>query len=294
MLKYLIFGAGGFGTRYSNDVLQSGEGEIVCFLDNSKAKQGTQINGIDVLAPEKIHELTYDVVVIITPGFENDIVQQLKKLGVDENKIRINECGGLITSHIETRKIWLTDFAKIIYASNIIGNVAEAGVFRGDFAKHINTVFSDKTLYLFDTFEGFPAQDVEKEELPSNSKAGYYDFTSEELVLSKLPYKEKAIIKKGYFPQSAQGIDDKFCFVNLDLDLYQPTLEGLKFFWDKMSEGGVILIHDYFGIDFPNVKTAVADFEKWLGEPLKMLPIGDTLSIAVIKHLPPAKRPKSA
>jgi hypothetical protein len=191
--------------------------------------------------------------------------------------------GGGNNSHIETRKIWLTDFARIIYARGIFGNVAEAGVFRGDFAKHINAMFPDKTLYLFDTFEGFPVEDLEKEELHSNSKAGYYDFTSEELVLNKMPHKEKVVIKKGYFPQTAQGIYDNFCFVNLDLDLYQPTLEGLKFFWDKMSECGVILIHDYFGIDFPNVKTAVSDFEKLLGEPLKMLPIGDTLSIAVVK-----------
>ena len=76
---------------------------------------------------------------------------------------------------------------------------------------------------------------------------------------------------------------EKFCFLNLDLDLYQPTFEGLKFFWDKMSECGVILIHDYFSTDFPNVKTAVVDFEEWLGKPLKMMPIGDTLSISIIK-----------
>jgi len=282
MKRIVIFGAGGFGMKYSNDILSRGEDKIVCFLDNSKAKQGTQINGIDVFSPEKIKELDYSVVeIVVASGLENDIVHQLKELGVDEKKINVPLKEG--SSHIDIRKIWLTDLAKTFYARNIIGNVAEAGVFRGDFAQHINITFPDKTLYLFDTFEGFPAQDVEKEELPSNSKAGYYDATSEELVLNKLPHKEKAIIKKGYFPQTAQGINDKFCFVNLDLDLYQPTLEGLKFFWDKMSECGVILVHDYFGVAFPNVKTAVADFEKWLGEPLKMLPIGDIYSIAIVK-----------
>jgi len=38
MKNIIIFGAGGSGARYSNDVLQSGEDKIVCFLDNSKAK----------------------------------------------------------------------------------------------------------------------------------------------------------------------------------------------------------------------------------------------------------------
>ena len=41
MKNVIIFGAGGSGTRYSNDVLQNGEDKIVCFLDNSKAKHCT-------------------------------------------------------------------------------------------------------------------------------------------------------------------------------------------------------------------------------------------------------------
>ena len=182
------------------------------------------------------------------------------------------------------RKQWLADFAKVVYSRNIIGNVAEAGVFRGDFAKHINALFSDKTLYLFDTFEGFPAEDVLYEKLPSKAKAGYYDYTTESLIISKLPNPQKAIIKKGYFPKTAEGIEDKFCFVNLDLDLYKPTLEGLKFFWDKMTEGGVILIHDYFSDEFPNIKTAVVDFESAWGINLNIIPIGDKYSIAIVKQ----------
>jgi len=284
MERIVIFGAGGFGERYSKEVLTRGEDTIVCFLDNSTAKQGKQINGIDVYAPERIRKIEYTkIAIVVTPGFEDDIIKQVKALGVDEKNIDIPLLASDAGRDITTRRKWLTDFSKVVYSRNIPGNVAEAGVFRGDFAKYINTVFPDKTLYLFDTFEGFPAVDVAKEELPSNSKAGYYDATSEELVLSKLLYPEKAIIRKGYFPQTAQGIDDVFCFVNLDLDLYQPTLEGLMFFYDKMSECGVILVHDYFGIDFPNVKTAVTDFEDAVNTPLKMIPIGDTLSIAIVK-----------
>ena len=74
--RIVIFGAGKLGINYSNDVLSRGE-KIVCFFDNSKVKQGMQINGIDVLAPEKIGELDYSVVVVVVaPGFEDDIVCQ--------------------------------------------------------------------------------------------------------------------------------------------------------------------------------------------------------------------------
>ena len=196
MKNLIIFGAGGSGMRYSNEILKSNTDKIICFIDNSKAKQGSQINGIDVFAPEKIHELVYDEIVIVASGFEDDILQQLKNLGVQESIINIEKTN----SHAETRITWLSDFSKIVYSRRIAGNVAEAGVFRGDFAKHINLLFPDKTLYLFDTFEGFPEQDVEKEKLLSNSKTGYYDATSVELVLNKMQYKDKVIINKGYFP----------------------------------------------------------------------------------------------
>ena len=41
--------------------------------------------------------------------------------------------------------------------------MAELGVYRGEFAKEINKVFPDRTLYLFDTFEGFAEQDCDTE-----------------------------------------------------------------------------------------------------------------------------------
>jgi hypothetical protein len=101
--------------------------------------------------------------------------------------------------------------------------------------------------------------------------------------MSKLPHPEKAIIRKGYFPDTAIGLPDKFKFVNLDLDLYVPTLEGLRLFYDKMIPGGVILIHDYFPNSYPGVKQAVTEFEFELEKALLKIPIGDKISIAVVK-----------
>lgn len=59
----------------------------------------------------------------------------------------------------------------------------------------------------------------------------YLSLTSEQLVLNKLPFKDKAIIRKGYFPESANGLENtKYFFVNVDFDLYNPILAGLRFF----------------------------------------------------------------
>jgi hypothetical protein len=122
---------------------------------------------------------------------------------------------------------------------------------------------------------------IERENDFSEEKAGHLNMTSEELVLGKMEHAENCIIRKGYFPDTATGVEDTFCFVNLDMDLYKPTLEGLRFFWDRLEKGGIILIHDYFSEEYKGVKGAVDEFR--LEKGISVFPIGDSISIAMIK-----------
>lgn len=95
---------------------------------------------------------------------------------------------------------------------------------------------------------------------------------------------QNCVIKKGWFPQSALGVEDEFCFVNLDADLYEPILAGLRFFYPKMLRGGVILIHEYFSNGYVGVREAVSEFfAEFSLQIWQKIPIGDNLSIAVIK-----------
>ena len=137
-------------------------------------------------------------------------------------------------------------------------------------------------LYLFDTFEGFDKRDISVERNNSYSEelAGHLNITGEQLVLSKLPHPDMCVILKGYFPETAEGIDEEFCFVNLDFDLYKPILAGLEFFVPRMVRGGVILIHDYFNPGYLGVKEAIKAFEDKCGS-LSLFPIGDGSSIAI-------------
>ena len=161
--------------------------------------------------------------------------------------------------------------------------VAEAGVYKGDFAKVINEYFPNSRLYLFDTFEGFLREDLEKESENKLEMAGRFGDTSEELVLDKMRYPEKVVIKKGIFPTTAIGIEDRFAFVNLDMDLEYPTVQGLDFFSERMVESGVILVHDYFSQYYTGIKISV---DRWLmtHEEFRGYPIGDDMSIMIIRR----------
>lgn len=159
------------------------------------------------------------------------------------------------------------------------GAAAELGVYRGGFARWINALLPERTLYLFDTFEGFdPAESAEE-------GAGFTEAhrnTSAEQVLAALPHPERAVIRQGLFPQTAAGLEaERFSLVSLDADLEESTLAGLRFFWPRMSEGGYLLLHDYNNPRLPGVRRALERFEAEAGR-LPAVPLCDVSGTLVI------------
>ena len=281
--KVFVFGAGVTGNVLLPEIIKNYQ--VIAFLDNDKFKWGTSINqsinqSIPILNPNVILEpnLKYDAIIVTVLSGMSTITTQLLDMGVERVKI-ITE---YIDFFVKSRIMFLECLKEIFKDRDISGCVAEGGVFQGEFAQQINRIFPQSKFYLFDTFDGFDKRDINVEQNNSYSKAMANDFgiTSEQLVLSKLPYPDMCVLKKGYFPETAEGIDEQFCFVNLDFDLYNPILAGLEFFVPRMVSGGVILIHDYFNSEFQGVKKAVKDFENKVGK-LNLFPIGDGYSIAI-------------
>lgn len=283
-MKAILVGAGGSGRSLYAQIKD--EYDVIKFWDNDKAKSGNAIDGKMIELPDESKINDADVFIISSiPGL-NPIKEQLLNYGIQENRI--------ITKYVElpilSRQQFLKNFSELVYEKGIVGNCAEVGVFQGDFAKEINKNFPDRKLYLFDTFEGFAAKDIQVEKSKNYSTVlqGGYNMTSEELVLNKMQYKDNCIIKKGFFPETVGDdlLTDKFVFVNLDLDLYQPTLEGLNLFFNNelIVDEGILIVHDYFSTSFRGVRAAVNKFiEENKG--YQLMPIGDSLSIAIIKCL---------
>jgi len=163
----------------------------------------------------------------------------------------------------------------------VAGQVAEVGVFKGEFAKLLNRLMPERTLYLFDTFEGFHPEDVSVEQ-NSNFSEGNQDFsnTSVDSVLAKMVKPENCVVKKGYFPQTAEGLEDRFCFVSLDADLYKPIYDGLHYFYPRLEPGGYIFIHDYNNDAYKGAREALRQFCK--EQQLSFVPIIDSGGTAIL------------
>lgn len=298
--KVVIYGCGLYGRGILFPVICQYGKRVISYVDKDEKLWGSDYEGVPVKAPEELKHMDYDLVLISVnhPVMIEEIKEELKSLDVLGEKIcEIMSDTRYLDLFYDQRIYWIQDFARWIYKRGIRGNVAECGVFKGDSAKFLNKFFPDRKLYLFDTFEGFSDLDLKAERALGNEEfnnsvfanSPIFDETSVSFVMKKMTYPDNVIVRKGYFPDSAEGVEDRFCFVNLDMDLYVPMLSGLQFFWDKVEPGGAMILHDYFKTELPGVKEAVEVFEKERmereGRSITKVPVGDGCSIVLLKDM---------
>ena len=281
MENVIIFGTGCTGQKVFDFVKNSEN--VIGFLDNNESTWGGECCGKPVLGNAKsVMKYAFDKIYICSlPGLTY-IEKELLEAGVDSSKINKS----FVETSVNARVNFLKEFSEMNIDIRDNWSVAEGGVYQGEFSKEINRYFPNSKCFLFDTFEGFKEEDIEVEKQNKFSKqsGGHLNNTSEELVLAKLPHKEMVEIRKGYFPETTYLLEnEKFIFVNLDFDLYNPTLAGLRWFFPKMIKGGCILVHDYFTLGYGGVKQAVEEFRAECKEELVVVPIGDAFSVAIIK-----------
>ena len=157
--------------------------------------------------------------------------------------------------------------------NNIIKNkpnyhVAECGSFTGCSAYLIAKILEkynfSKKFFIFDSFEGLSK--FSKEDLTGLDKhpAKEGDFRISEIKFkNNVGNFEFMDIKKGWIPERFNEVEnEKFSFINIDVDIYKPTKESLDFFYPRLINGGCIHLDDYNFNEWPGAKIAIKEFEK--------------------------------
>lgn len=151
--------------------------------------------------------------------------------------------------------------------SNMTGDTAECGVFKG-YGSWLILQAQDKkesTHHIFDSFEGVSEpSSVDNPEGPGSFIWKKHDMAYPlEKVQEKFADYPNVNYYKGWIPDRFDEVKDRqFKFVHVDVDLYDPTLDSIKFFYDRMQTGGVILCDDYACGGTPGALKAVDDFLK--------------------------------
>lgn len=155
------------------------------------------------------------------------------------------------------------------------GDTAECGAFEGAGSYlicHANAANSNfnRVHHVFDSFEGLST--------PAAVDGAYWhkgDMSrGEDIVRKNLTEFSAYELHKGWIPERFVDVKEKhFAFVHIDVDLYQPTLDSMSFFYERMNPGGIIVCDDYGFTTCPGATRAVN--ETLRDKPEKMIALPD-------------------
>lgn len=180
-----------------------------------------------------------------------------------------------------------TIYSSVRAVKDVEGVIAEVGVYKGNTAKVICEIKGDRALFLFDTFEGMPNEKISDHD---NWELNTHADNNLDSVKQYLSQYSNVTFVPGRFPESLnQPIGDMaksqcYSLVNLDVDLYQSTLDALEFFYPKLSPGGRLISHNYNlknspGGNTPGVKKAFDQF--FSGRTSQIIEIAETQCVIV-------------
>ena len=148
----------------------------------------------------------------------------------------------------------------------VSGDYVEMGCYKGDTSLLLADIAKDseKKLWIYDSFEGLPEKSgADESVLGANFRRG-------ELLVTKREVKQRflkaglpvPVIKKAWFKDlSYNDMPEKIAFAFLDGDFYESIRDSIKLVTPRMSDGGVMVVHDYTNLALPGVKKAV---DKWI------------------------------
>ena len=184
-----------------------------------------------------------------------------------------------------------------MYALSISGSMAECGVFRGFSALLVNLVaqmskenWTGEGFHLVDSFEGLSApnnkdaigyqDDINGNRVPIISNQAGTFATPLETVKSNLKDFPSLSFHKGWIPNVFNNLPEtEWSFVHVDVDLYKPTLETLRYFYPRMAVGGVIINDDFSSPLFPGGGSGWSEFFNEIQQPYIALDSGQAIFI---------------
>lgn len=142
---------------------------------------------------------------------------------------------------------WAADKAK-----KLEGDFVECGVFKGGLSRVVVNYVSfeklNKKFYLLDTYEGMPVEYISKEEISlikPELRNKHYTDTYSEVKKTFQDYQNVKIVK-GKIPDSLSEVtSNAISYLSIDLNNYIPEIAAIRFFWDKIVPGGIVILDDY-------------------------------------------------
>ncbi|WP_242529328.1 TylF/MycF/NovP-related O-methyltransferase [Methylacidimicrobium sp. B4] len=163
------------------------------------------------------------------------------------------------------------------------GDIVETGVWRGGACIMARAVLDaydihDRRVMLADSFEGLPRPDTNR--YPADAGSPFHEYRELAVSLEEVQRNfqkfglldDQVVFVKGWFKDTMPSFpSERIAVLRLDGDMYESTIDPLRHLFDKIPEGGWIIVDDYDVV--PMCKTAVTDFLAGRGLTLRIATI---------------------
>lgn len=157
------------------------------------------------------------------------------------------------------RKFTVWSMARSV--ADLEGDTAECGVFEGA-TSYLVCAATDgpgRSHHLFDSFEGLSVPGAT--DIPSDARSFAWSpgdmAAPESKVRQNLASFPRVRYHRGWIPERfGEVADRRFCFVHIDVDLYQPTRDATEFFYERLVPGGILVNDDYGSHACPGARRA--------------------------------------
>lgn len=191
----------------------------------------------------------------------------------------------------------ITNLARYFLDSlSLEGARAECGVFQGLSALYVCRVvalrrkdYTGADFHLIDSFEGFPEPQPEDYIAVNRGRDGTARApayrqgdaaASLEHVRGVLRDFPGIHFHPGFIPQILTRLPEtRWAFVHIDVDLHQPTLDSLEYFYPRMVKGGIVICDDYGSTLFPGARKAWDQYCNGHGIPFVVLDTGQSVIV---------------
>jgi hypothetical protein len=170
---------------------------------------------------------------------------------------------GLPKTRIIDRRFTLIQMAKAV--RHLRGSTGECGVLGGVGSAMIcktleDTYQGEEQHFGFDSFEGLSEPgEIDKTQYAWQKKGSLA--ISPETARQNLDDFDFVTLVKGWIPACfAPAMNHRFRLAHIDLDLHQPTIDSLEFFYPRMNPGGVFVFDDYGHLTCLGVRSAVNEY----------------------------------
>ena len=172
------------------------------------------------------------------------------------------------------------------HAMQLEGDFVECGVNTGIFSlavcDYLDWNKQGRTFWLFDTYCGIPKSMLTDRERAQGTTDQFQHsyFDCYELVQQNFqPYTGIQIIR-GVVPGTLnQFTGRKVAYLSIDMNMVEPEIAAIEFFWDRLEKSAIVVLDDYGWIRRRLQKEAFDDFAKRKGIMIATLPTGQGLIV---------------